>query len=454
MSAIAHGGMPLRLSGTRLANAALVGLVFMSGFVMVEPSPYDLGMLALILVWSAAGLRISRYILPLTILLLLYLAGGLIALTQMETMDGRPVAYMVTTGYLVASAIFFAAIVSDNPEERLRAIRTGYIAAAVVVALIGILAYFNAIPYADLFKLYARAKGSFKDPNVFGPFLALPIALLFRDIITRRLDRSLWWRVAVLIVLLFGVLLSFSRAAWGLVAFELLAIGYLVFANEPNRMARLKLVGYFAGGLAAIALFVVAAISIPQVRNLYEVRAHVVQDYDNGHAGRFERQKAGFFLVQEKPLGIGPLAFDKIYGEDEHNMWLKGFTTYGWLGGFSYIILAAWTLAAGAPLLFKPRPWQGIAQCAYVVLLGHILVHNVIDNDHWRHLYLIYGMVWGMIAAEKLAQRRERGAAEPIPRAEPVLALERAHALARIDRERRFAGIERAPKPASAASLS
>lgn len=447
MSAAA-GSMPLRLSGNRLANAAVTVLVFLSGFVMVEPSPSDLGLIALIVVWSALGLRLNRYILPLTTLLLIYLAGGLIALTQMEAMTGRPVTYMITTGYLVASAILFAAIVSASPEQRLEAIRKGYIAGAAIVALVGILAYFNAIPHADLFKLYARAKGTFKDPNVFGPFLALPIAFLFRDLITRR---SRHWIVqgGVLLILLFGLFLSFSRAAWGLVAFEMLAIGYLVFVNEPNRMARLKLVGYLMGSIAAMALLAAAVISIPQVRNLYEIRAHVVQDYDDGHAGRFERQKAGFFLVQEKPLGIGPLAFNKIYGEDEHNMWLKGFTTYGWLGGFSYIILAAWTLAAGAPLLFRRRPWQGIAQCAYVVLLGHVLIHNVIDNDHWRHLYLIYGMVWGMIAAEKLAQRNER-AMEPIPRAAPVAAFERGWTVPVLERAQRSAGIERAPKPAGA----
>ncbi len=438
MTAIAAGGLPLRISGTRVANGAVAFLVFLSGFVMVEPSPSDLGLIGLIVVWSLLGLRLNRYILPLTILLMLYLAGGLLSLTQMEEIASRSVAYMITTGYLVASAIFFAAIVSYDPEQRLQAIRRGYIAGATIVALVAILAYFNAIPHADLFKLYARAKGTFKDPNVFGPFLALPIGLLFRDIITRR-SRWTLIEVGLLLVLLFGLLLSFSRAAWGLVAFEFLAIGYLVFVNEPNRMARLKLIGYLLGGVAAIALLAAAVISVPQVRNLYEVRAHVVQDYDDGHAGRFERQKHGFFLIQEKPLGIGPLAFNKIYGEDEHNMWLKGFTTYGWLGGFSYIILAAWTLAAAAPLMFRPRPWQGIAQCAYVVLLGHVIIHNVIDNDHWRHLYLIYGMLWGMIAAEKLARRQERVAPEPLPRALPSVTVERAPAPR---------GIARGPRPA------
>ncbi len=436
MSATTADAPSLRwISGGRFANRVIATLVFLSGFVLIEPSPYDLGMIATIVVWAMFGLRLNRYILPLTVLLLFYLAGGLIALTQMPEITGRAVNYMITTGYLIGSAIFFAAVISADPERRMPLIRNAYVAAAVAVSLIAILAYFNAIPHADLFKLYSRAKGTFKDPNVFGPFLALPIAFAFRDIITRPLRRSLWQIVAIVILLL-GVLLSFSRAAWGLVAFEMIAVAYLVYVNEESRQQRLRLIGAIAAGFAAMTLLVAGAISIPAVRNLYEIRAHVVQDYDDSRVGRFERHKTGFFLMQERPLGIGPLIFGKLYGEDEHNMWLKGFTTYGWLGGFSYIILAAWTLAAGAPLLFKPRPWQGVVQCTYVVLLGHVFIHNVIDNDHWRHLFLIYGVMWGAIAAEKLARRAARQAALPA----------RAQAPAR----RPFPAIERAPKPATA----
>jgi hypothetical protein len=34
------------------------------------------------------------------------------------------------------------------------------------------------------------------------------------------------------------------------------------------------------------------------------------------------------------------------------------------------------------------------------------MLHNVIDNDHWRHLFLIYGVLWGAVAAEKMLQRQ------------------------------------------------
>jgi hypothetical protein len=127
-----------------------------------------------------------------------------------------------------------------------------------------------------------------------------------------------------------------------------------------------------------------------------------VQECDD-RTGRFEHSSSASSHPGEA-FGIGPYEFGKTFGEDEHNMWLKSFTVYGWLGGFSYIILAIWTLAAAFPLLFKPRPWQPLVQCTYAVFVGHLLIHNVIDNDHWRHLFLIYGIL-GAIAREDAGVR-------------------------------------------------
>ena len=399
----AHPGF--RLSATSIADGAITFLVFISGFVIVEPSPYDLLLVAVIFVWAFFGLKINRHFLPMTVLMLAYIAGGLLSLTQMSQIFGKPIVYMITTGLLIASAIFYASVVTEAPERRLRIICNAYVASAIVVSLIAILAYFNILPHSDYFKLYERAKGTFQDPNVMGPFLVLPGTVLVRAILTRRLRESLW-AILGFIIILFAIFLSFSRAAWGLMAFTALAVAFLAYINEPRKLVRFRLVGYLLGGAATVVLLLGVLISIPAVRDLYEVRAHVVQSYDESRVGRFERQQQGFFLIQEKPLGIGPEQFAPRYGEDEHDMWLKGFTTYGWLGGFSYIILATWTLAAAFPLLFKPRPWTPFIQCTYVVLLGHLFIHNVIDNDHWRHLFMIYGLLWGAIAAEKMLRRR------------------------------------------------
>jgi len=93
----------------------------------------------------------------------------------------------------------------------------------------------------------------------------------------------------------------------------------------------------------------------------------------------------------------------------------------GHLGGFAYVILALWTLVASARLLFKPRPWQPFLHVAFAVYVGQLAIHNVIDNDHWRHLFLLYGILWGLIAAEKSLARTVRRAAAAAPAARPPL---------------------------------
>jgi O-antigen ligase len=441
-----------RLSARTVPDATIAILVFLGGFVMVEPAPYDLLLVAAAGVWAVFGLRLDRHFMPLTVLVLVYAAGGFLSLTQVDAALGRPLVHMLTSLFLVISAVFFAAVIVEDPARRLTLIRRAYVASAVVVAIIGILAYFDAIPGADAFKLYDRAKGTFKDPNVFGPFLALPLAILARDILTRRLRNSIM-EIVLFLVVLFAVFLSFSRAAWGMAVVVLLIVAVLAYINERSPLARFRLSAYLIGGAVALSVMLAAAITIPAVSDLYAQRALVVQEYDASPTGRFERQQQGFFLIQEKPLGIGPFEFGKRFGEDEHNTWLKAFTVYGWLGGFSYAALALWTLAAATPLLFKPRPWQPLIQCAYAVFVGHLLVHSVIDANHWRHLFLIYGILWAAIAAEKMRQGAEQRRAEQWPRRHRVagaLALPRMQVPGAV---RRTAAVPRAKPMADRAAL-
>lgn len=403
------------LFGRKLADWAIAAIVFAGGFVMFEPSPYELLLVPVVAVWVCFGLRLNRHIMPMATLMLSYVAGGFLSVTQIDA-TGAGFMYMAISLFMALSSIFFAAVICERPERRLALIRGAYVASAVVVSLIGILAYFHAIPGGDLFLRYERVKGTFKDPNVFGPYLILPATFLVSAIMTRPLRRSLP-SIAALLVILFAIFLSFSRAAWGLTVLAAIVAAFFAFMNERRQIARFRLVAYFVGGATAVAMMLAVALTIPAVNDLFQTRAHAVQDYDEARLGRFERHVIGFSMIQERPLGIGPSTFAKTFGEEEHNTWLKGFTAYGWLGGFSYIALVVWTIVAATPLLFKPRPWQVIVQCTYAVFLGHVMIHNVIDNDHWRHLFLLYGILWGAVAAEKLHLRSARAVTPLVPAA-------------------------------------
>jgi sugar phosphate permease len=57
-------------------------------------------------------------------------------------------------------------------------------------------------------------------------------------------------------------------------------------------------------------------------------------------------------------------------------------------------------LGGGFRILFRDRPWQPFLLCAYITFFGHVVIGNVIDTDHWRHFYVLLGIIWGCIALE------------------------------------------------------
>jgi len=398
----------LTLTVERLRNISIWVAVFISGYVLVEPSPHELYLVLAFGAWLAAGLAIPRETGPLLVLLLLFTAGGLMAvhLTRVD-FAGDAMVYALVSGFMALIAIFYAAVIADD-WRRLDVIANAAVWIAVVVALIGILAYFHLIPGSDLFLLYDRARSTFMDPNVYGPFLMFPALILFRRIMVGRLLPSLPLLVPFGIILL-GIFLSFSRAAWGLTAFALLLLGAVVFVNTRSARTRARYLMIALLGIAFLAVLLVAALSVPAVSDLFAQRAQLTQGYDTetgSELGRFARHWAGFARVPALPLGLGPIQFGVEYGSATHNVYLNAFMSYGWLGGFSLILLLLWTLAAGFPLLFKPRPWQALYQCAYVAFLAHLFIAWVIDVDHWRHFYLLLGVIWGVIAVEKISTRR------------------------------------------------
>ena len=74
-----------------LVSAGAVGLgVLLSGFVVFEPAPYELYMVALIAIWALFGLRISRTVAPLLVLLVVFNLGGVLTVLQMADIKDTP----------------------------------------------------------------------------------------------------------------------------------------------------------------------------------------------------------------------------------------------------------------------------------------------------------------------------------------------------------------------------
>lgn len=389
----------------RFLGSALLAIgVFLTGFVIREPAPTDAVIALLLGIWFMLGLKLTRGTGPLAMLLIAIETGCLLSLTQMTDVAGGFV-YFGVSAFLALTAIFYAAIFEDR-YDRMELMFKAWTAAAVITSMLGILGYFHAFPGSEIFTRYDRAMGAFKDPNVFGPYLVAPALYLIHGILTGK-TYHLPIRAVSLLIITLGLFLAFSRAAWGLYVFAAAMLVFIMLLKERTSAFRLKILLLALAGLALMVAAVVIALQFQKVADLFSTRTELVQSYDGGHLGRFERHRLGFMMSMEKPLGIGPLVFSTIFPEDEHNIWLKMLTSYGWLGFVCYITLIVWTVVTGFRLLLRNRPWQPYLMIAWIVLVGHVGIGNVIDTDHWRHFYMVLGIIWGCRALEMNYQREQ-----------------------------------------------
>jgi O-antigen ligase len=386
-------GQPLTI---KLLHGCLFLTILISPLVFIEPSPYEgaAGFLALACV--IAGVKFDRKILPMVLLLLVFNVGAAMTLPPIMA-DREAVIYAGISFYLAITAVVYACLFAEDSLRRLEIMRRAYLIAAALACLAGIAGYFGYWPDAEL---YGRARATFKDPNVFGPFLILPLLFLMQSLLFRGLRLG---SVALFGLLAFGLFLSFSRGAWGHFAFSTVVLAGLTFLTAPDVRTRVRLILLSMVSVVALAGLVGVALSFRAVNSEFEQRAKLTESYDVGSGGRFTLQKQAVEKVLEKPNGMGPHQFEHIYGLQQHNVYLQGFLVYGWTGGFAYVALLLLTVLVGLRFALVWTPWQPYLIAALAAFCGEIGEGFVIDSDHWRHFFLLLGMIWGLAAATSSA---------------------------------------------------
>ena len=228
-------------------------------------------------------------------------------------------AYMEVATYLTCAFIFFSSYVFVSPERRMRLIFNAYAAAGIVAAGFGIVGYFGIDPTGISVTVFGRATGTFNDPNVFGPYLIAPILYLGLRLSKAKGLAGLLL-VPLLGILVLGLLLSFSRGAWGSFFLSGAVFIGLMIATSRSAAQTARLVA-FAGFMGLMVVGVVGtALTTPKVQQLFEQRATLVQNYDEGQGGRFESQRLAFVMAVKNPLGIGPEQWAIIHKLDTHNV--------------------------------------------------------------------------------------------------------------------------------------
>lgn len=380
---------------TALLHGALFLAVLVSPLVFFEPSPYEGACALLAVACVAAGVRLDHKLLPLVALLLIFNVGGLLTLMlpRDESNATEATTYVAISFYLAMTAVVFACVLSTDSLRRLIILRRAYIIAAFIAALIGIAGYAGLYPDATL---YDRARSTFKDPNVFGPFLVLPLIFLLQTIISPAVRLR---HLFMFGVIAFGLLLSFSRGAWAHFALSTAIALALIFLTAPNIRTRARLIFLSMVAVISLTAFVAGALSVGALGEMFQQRAKLTQSYDVGSGGRFGLQEKAIDAVLDHPAGMGPFEFARVYGGQQHNVYFQAFLVYGWAGGFAYVLLIALTLFIGLRQSIVPTPWQPYLIAAFATFCGEVFESFVIDTDHWRHFFLLLGMVWGLAVA-------------------------------------------------------
>jgi O-antigen ligase len=391
---------PLTVSSSKLAGIAVAAAMGTSSIVFSEPAVADILMAAVIVGLPILGVtRFGNLTLLNVSMWLIFIAGG-IAGCAMSTNFGTAIVHQLVTLYLALGAFVLAGYIAADAEPRFRLVMTWYTVGCLVATAAALVGYFNLLPGTnELFTNYGRARGTFKDPNVYGAAIAPAIVYVVWIALRQPMRKALIGALFGL-PLFVGLLLSFSRGAWASVAFSVLLAVWLsmVTTRRTGDLRRFLVMSVL--GTGALLATVGSAIEMDAVQDLFTQRASLDQSYDEGPDGRFGGQAKAVGLILDRPFGIGTHSFrDTYHSEEAHNVYLSQYLNAGWIGGTLYLISALITLAAGLYAIRHRTALQGpliVATCAFA---GVVVEGFVVDTDHWRHFFVVMALVWGLVDA-------------------------------------------------------
>lgn len=391
-----------------MLHAMLYLTILSSFFVFVQPAPYEYLAAALGGCALLAGVSFDRKLMPLLLLFIVRDVSGVIALFPILDHDDS-LRFLATSFYLAMTAVLFAGLCIQDTMRRLATMRSAYIFSGVLASVLGTLGYFQLYfpiyPGLEIFAMNDRAVAGFKDPNVLGVFLIPPMMWLIEGFVV---DKIRLRNVLAAVIILVGLILAFSRAAWASFAFASIAMLFFLWITRPDRRTRGRIVTLVVAGCIAVVGIGALLFSVEVVQKMFLQRSSI-QQYDIGHVGsRFNLQENSLKEILEHPMGMGPWGFSKIYGMVSHNTFLGTMLNHGWIGGIAYTAQVLLTLVLGWRAMLVHTPWQSFMIATYLTYVALVLEAFVVDTDHWRHYYLLLGLVWGLVTATMNFMREER----------------------------------------------
>jgi O-antigen ligase len=377
----------LALAILRYDLAVAFGILLLP-VVRAEPAPVD-AVLAIVIAVAAVTNRLELRRVPLSMLGLCATFIALNLLSSMEALASNVAArYMAVTVYCVMIGFWICGYV--NSERRARLVIVSYIASAVVIAVISTIALYVHFPFSTLLlsEDFERARGLFKDANVYGPYLIPAALILAQESLNPRLLRlNRPTQVFCFGFLAAGILFSFSRGAWLNLAVGIVVMTFAVALRRGgSKRALFMLLVVLVGGVVTVwAVYASGSLGFLEERARF-------QSYDND---RFGAQAFGIKLAEEKPIGIGPGQFELVSPLSTHSTYVRALAEQGLLGLITLLGVLYGTLLLATRNVALGRDTFGIGSAPLLAAWCGMLANSfVVDTLHWRHLFLLAGLIW------------------------------------------------------------
>jgi len=385
-------------------------LLLLMPFIRVEPAPVDY------LIWLGGAVLFLKRPKVYWDKLPRYFRMGLVifAIAHVSFIWapdlGRAVFFILATAEMFVIFILFQ--YAGDSEDDIKSLFDYYILGSSVAAFIGILAYYDAIPFSDIF-MYAniRAMGFFQGPNVFGAHLVPAVILTWHQYIqdkNTKVKKALYLMAGF--ILAGGIILSGSRTAWGGTVLGLSLFGaYLVWKNGVRKTITNS---NFLPVMVTASLFLIL---VPPTGSMLSKRAALLQHYDykrfekqrqaitsqngGGQKGGKEGEKDGqegspLLKIAKFSFGRGPGQSEINLSYATHNIYLRVYYELGIVGSLGFLMVIACSFVYLRHYFF---PLNNLTAVFLSVLVTLMAMGLVIDTLHWRHLFVFSGLAFALI---------------------------------------------------------
>ncbi len=415
-------------SGPRLDLVVLPIIVWFTtiAYVITEPAPFDLGFFVIVGYWILLGRKAPAGRIPLIApAFLVLLVLSVLSFANVEYDVNVSLLYVGITIYMYALFLFFSQLASGFGERLVHSLFIAFVVSGAVSALYALLFVAGLVPamrpeivgasrageisVSEYIAFVSRPNAFFKDPNVFGPFLIPPMMYCMDLFAGKRVQTQFYKNlsIALFVLMALGILLSYSRAAWGGAVISVL-LYYMLIGFSTGSFATLARLVFYGLILAILTVSVLTISNSPMIEEIstyVESRASF-QAYDEE---RFFLQQRAFDSGAENFLGIGPGQCEVVNGGSPHNLYLRVFAEQGVLGFAALLVILISTLIVSLRHALWGEPK---ARSLFLVLsstyAGFVFIGFFIDPYHWRHFFVLMGLIWGLAARYPIRRTRAR----------------------------------------------